>query len=77
MATNSIPAVPSERTSDITFENHGSIVLIRGLSAAGQTWLDENVGDDETQYFGGAIAAEPRYVEAIAQGAIENGLEIA
>lgn len=76
MASNSLPSVPSERTRDIAFENHGSIVLIRGLSKAGQAWLDENVGDDETQYFGNAIAAEPRYVEAIAQGAIEAGLAV-
>jgi len=77
MAILPIPAVPSERNSDIAFENHGSIVLIRGASPAGQEWLDANVGDDETQYFGNAIAAEPRYVEGIAQGAIEAGLEIA
>ncbi len=67
----------SEAPMDITFENHGSIVLIRGLSEAGQAWLDENVGDDETQYFGNAIAAEPRYVEAIMHGAVDAGLEIA
>jgi hypothetical protein len=54
---------------DIQFENHGSIVLIRGLPEAGQSWLDENVGDDETQYFGNAIAAQPRYCEAIFMGA--------
>jgi hypothetical protein len=62
---------------DITFENHGSIVLIRGLSEAGQTWLDENAGDDETQYFGNAIAAEPRYVESILRGALAAGMVIA
>jgi hypothetical protein len=71
-----LPSDPSERTSDIAFENHGSIVLIRGLSEVGQAWLDENVGDDETQYFGNAIAAEPRYVEPIMEGAIEAGLAV-
>jgi hypothetical protein len=76
MATNPVPSVPSERTSDIAFENHGSIVLIRGLSAAGREWLDENVGNDETQYFGSAIAAEPRYIEAIMLGAIDAGLAL-
>lgn len=76
MATNPLPSVPSERTCDIAFENHGSIVLIRGLSEAGQAWLDKNVGDDETQYFGSAIAAEPRYVESIMHGAVNAGLVI-
>jgi hypothetical protein len=76
MATDSTPAFRLERTIDIAFENHGSIVLIRGLSEAGQAWLDETVGDDETQYFGNSIVAEPRYVEAIMHGAIEAGLAV-
>ena len=76
MATKAIPAVLSEPTSDIAFENHGSIVLIRGVSVAGRAWLDENVGDEETQYFGNAIAAEPRYCLAIMLGAQREGLAV-
>ena len=62
--------------ADIAFENHGSIVLIRGLSKFGQTWLDENVGNDETQYFGTAIVAEPRYCQSIIEGALGAGLGV-
>lgn len=76
MTADLIPAVPPERTSDIAFENHGYIVLIRGLSEAGQAWLDENVGNDETQYFGNAIAAEPRYCVDILLGAQREGLAV-
>ncbi len=76
MANHPFPSIPSARTNDIAFEDHGSLVLIRGLSKVGQTWLDNNVGDDETQHFGGAIVAEPRYVEAIAQGAADAGLAV-
>ena len=61
---------------DIRFENHGSVVLIRGLSARGQDWLEENVGDSETQHWGDAIVAEPRYCEAIVRGAQAVGLEV-
>jgi hypothetical protein len=39
------------------------------LANAGQSRLDGNVGNDETQYFGNAIAAEPRYCGAIMMGA--------
>ena len=67
---------PPEPTIDIAFESHGSIVLIRGLSEIGQAWLDENVGDAETQYFGNAIAAEPRYCSAIILGARNAGLAV-
>ena len=61
---------------DLIFENHFSLFLIRPVSPAGQTWLDENVGDENTLTFGGAIVCEPRYVEAIAHGAVEAGLEL-
>ena len=59
---------------DILFENHLSVFLIRPISPAGQSWLDENVGDSETLTFGGAIVCEPRYVEAIYHGAVQDGL---
>ena len=62
--------------TDLIFENHGSIFLIRPISPAGQQRLDENVGDENTLTFGGAIVCEPRYVEAVAHGAIEAGLAV-
>jgi hypothetical protein len=67
---------PETEIVDIQFESHGSIVLIRGVSEVGQSWLDENVGNGEMQRFGNAIAAEPRYCPAIYQGAVEAGLVV-
>lgn len=58
---------------DLLFENHGSLFLIRPVSPGGQSWLDENIGDD-AQVFGNAIVCEPRYVEAIFDGAMNDGL---
>ena len=55
--------------TDLIFENHGSLFLIRPVSPTGQTWLDENVGDENTLTFGGAVGCEPRYVENIFLGA--------
>ncbi len=66
----------SSPTLDLIFENHFSLFLIRPVSPAGQTWLDENVGDENTLTFGGAVVCEPRYVEAIVHGAIETGLGV-
>ncbi len=62
---------------DLLLENHFSLILIRPVSESGQRWLDENVGDENTLTFGGAIVCEPRYVEAIAHGAVEAGLVVA
>ena len=61
---------------DLRFENHLSLFLIRPCSETGQHWLDDNVGNEETLTFGGAVVCEGRYVEAILQGAIEAGLAV-
>jgi hypothetical protein len=61
---------------DLIFENHFSIFLIRPVSPAGQSWLDENVSDSETLTFGGGVVCEPRYVEPIIRGAVESGLVV-
>jgi len=65
-----------ESSLDLIFENHFSLFLVRPVSPAGQSWLDENVGDENTLTFGGAVVCEPRHVEAIAHGAIEAGLAV-
>jgi hypothetical protein len=67
-ASGSSPAV------DLYFEGHGSLFLIRPTSPAGKIWLEENVGDSETQTWGGAIVCEPRFVENILRGALAEGL---
>lgn len=59
---------------DLQFENHFSLFLIRPISPAAQTWLDQNVGDENTLIFGNAVVCEPRYVESILRGAISGGL---
>jgi hypothetical protein len=64
------------QTPDIIFEDHGSLFLLRPVSPIGQSWLDENVGDENTLTFGGAIVCEPRYVEPIYFGAVQAGLAV-
>jgi hypothetical protein len=62
--------------TDLIFENCGSLFLIRSISQTGQLWLDENVGDENTLTFGGAVVCEPRYAEAIYFGAKQAGLAV-
>jgi hypothetical protein len=77
-AISFLKQVPAETAHlDLVFENHLSIFLIRPVSFTGQSWLDENVGDEDTLTFGNAVVCEPRYVESILQGAIDAGLEVA
>jgi hypothetical protein len=61
--------------SDITVQWYGSVVIIYGNSEAGREWLNENVEVDLTWGEHG-IAAEPRFVGPIIDGAIEAGLTV-
>jgi len=67
----------SATTPDLIFENHFSLFLIRPVSPLGSSWLDENVVTEGTVLIlGGAVPCEPRYVEAIAKGAAQDGLVV-
>ncbi len=59
---------------DIEVENHGTVFLFRPTSEPGRVWLKENV--DEAQWFGGALACEPRFAEDLAQRVADFGLLI-
>ena len=62
---------------DLQVQNHGSLCILKPLTTAGQDWLDENVGDDETMTWAGGIVCEPRYVADIVEGAVCDGLQVA
>jgi hypothetical protein len=76
MSSNDSFAASDSSPTDLIFENCGSLFLIRPVSQTGQLWLDENVGDENTLTFGGAVVCEPRYVEAIYFGAKQAGLAV-
>ena len=62
---------------DINVMNHGSICVMRGVSAAGREWIEQHVQqDDETQYWCNGIVVEPRYMGDIIEGAQADGLEV-
>ena len=60
---------------DLQFETHGSIVLLRPVSKAAVEWIDEWIGDEAPRW-GGAVACEVRYAEAIWYGAQDDGLRV-
>lgn len=61
--------------ADLSISNQGSIFLLRAESDAGREWIAEHIPDD-AQSFGGAIVVEHRYIGDIAQGAMNDGLEV-
>lgn len=61
--------------ADLSIQNEGSIFLLRALTDAGRAWISENIPDD-AQHFGGAVVVEHRFIGDIAQGAVNDGLEV-
>lgn len=61
--------------ADLSIQNEGSIFLLRGVTDAGKQWIEEHIPVD-AMTFGGAIVVEHRFIEDIAAGAINDGLEV-
>ena len=60
---------------DVQLEFHGTINLLRPLTPEARSWIAENI-PDEAQWFGEALAVEPRYCPDIVAGMIDDGLAV-
>lgn len=60
---------------DLTFSDHGSIVILFPNTAAGQAWIDEHIAEDALRW-GDGVVIEPRYAAAIMSGASDDGLQV-
>ena len=61
---------------DIAVSNHGSVCGLTPETEAGEAWLTEHLPDD-VQCLGRMRCCEPRYVDAIIDGASADGLTVA
>jgi hypothetical protein len=62
--------------TDIRCDNHGSIVIVYATSDAGVTWLTEHLNAQAMRWGQLGFAVEPRYVDAILEGAADDGLTV-
>jgi hypothetical protein len=62
--------------ADVRVESHGSLFLLHPTTRYAQQWLSDHVAEDAL-WWAGALVVEPRYVEAIVEGAVGDGLEVA
>lgn len=60
---------------DFSVENHGSIVLLRGISPDAEQWIEDYVGGWDTQYWGDAVVVEHRYIVPIIEAMEAQGWE--
>jgi hypothetical protein len=71
-------AVQKSISVDLSFENHQSLFLVRGVTPAGVAWLESHISQEGYQpYWPHTVVAEPRYVESLLQHAIADGMEVA
>jgi hypothetical protein len=61
--------------ADLSVDNHGSILILRGETAEGKDWISEHIPSDAQSWCGGVVV-EPRYLDAIVEGAMNDGLEV-
>ena len=64
---------------DFSIEGEGrfcSVYLLRPLTPVAFDWIEEHIPDD-AQRMGTAIAVEHRYIGAIAEGILADGLVVA
>lgn len=59
---------------DVRISDHGSIAILHPLTDAGKAWINEHLDGPESQWFGGGIAVEPRYMNPILQGMQDDGI---
>lgn len=54
-------------------ENHFTIFLLRPLTPAAESWIDEHIPEDALN-FGNAVVVEHRYIVDVVQGIQNDGL---
>ncbi len=68
----------SSPTPDFSIEGEGrfcSVYLLRPLTSAAFDWIEEHIPED-AQRLGTAVAVEHRYIGAIAEAIISDGLAV-
>jgi hypothetical protein len=62
--------------TDVVVEYHGSVALLRPMTAEAGDWITEHCAPEPWQYLGEALACEPRYVAPIIDGLREDGFTV-
>lgn len=74
MANTQGAQVSEHRKVDVTITNHGTIFLFQLHSDAAREWWEANCPDGES--WAGAQVVEHRFARDIAQGLLDDGLEV-
>jgi hypothetical protein len=72
---DSFAASGSSPTPDFEIENHQSIFLLRPLTPAAESWIEQFLPQDRMP-FGSAVVVEHRYISEIVEGIRNDGLVV-
>jgi hypothetical protein len=75
MQNDSFVASGTSPTSDFEIENHQSIFLLRPLTPAAESWIEEFLPQDRMS-FGSAVVVEHRYIADIVEGIRNDGFTV-
>lgn len=65
----------TKQETDVTVEGGGSIFLFRPHTDAARDWIEQHVQDD-AQWIGGGLVVEHRYAHDLADGMLQDGLNV-
>jgi len=75
MQSDSFVASGTSPTPDFEIENHQSISLLRALTPAAESWIEEFLPQDRIT-FGSAVVVEHRYIAGIVAGIQDDGFTV-
>jgi hypothetical protein len=62
--------------ADLRIRDEGSIFLLSSHSAEGDEWIAQSIPEDAMRMGLHQIVVEHRFVQAIIQGAVDDGLDV-
>lgn len=61
--------------TDLSVEREGNLFLLTANSELGKAWVDEHLPNDAMTW-GRSVVVEHRYIDAIVEGANDDGLTV-
>ena len=63
-------------TSDVSVNDHGSVIGLTPMSEAADAWFSENVAAEPWQCWGPTVWVDHRFADAIIEGLREEGFSV-
>lgn len=69
-------AQPTSEQVDVEVKDEGSLILLIPKNSEAKQWMNDNLGLEEWQWYGGGAAIEYRYADDIIEGMQNDGLTV-